>query len=114
MPRILSPYKKMPTYAKRDKDSRYAESAWIELSKNKRASGRCIMCPKRIHQPASLVVDHIVPIVEGGSFYDERNHQVLCVWHHNSKSGKEKRGSKTPWMLNEINEKIPSIIKTIA
>jgi 5-methylcytosine-specific restriction protein A len=38
------------------------------------------------------VVDHIVPVNQGGDFWDSRNHQALCHKCHNRKSQGERYG----------------------
>ena len=38
---------------------------------------------------AATVVDHIEPVRLGGKFWDTDNHQALCAYHHNAKSGRE-------------------------
>ena len=35
------------------------------------------------------VVDHIIPVRLGGSFWDDGNYQALCIKCHNAKSGRE-------------------------
>lgn len=49
----------------------------------------CEECQKRGLVVAARVVDHIVPINEGGERYDPRNFQALCDKCHNKKSGRE-------------------------
>lgn len=38
------------------------------------------------------VVDHIVPMQQGGSPWDEANHMGMCGSHHNTKRGMESQG----------------------
>ena len=38
------------------------------------------------------VVDHIVPIQQGGSKWDADNHMGMCGEHHDKKRGKESHG----------------------
>lgn len=71
---------------------------------------RCNNCNKLTMVKYS-VVDHIIPVSEGGSFWDVRNHQTLCTQCHNSKTQQEKNGCKTPYQFNDDNEKIPLINK---
>ena len=40
----------------------------------------------------SRVVDHIVPINQGGSMWDEKNHAPMCVSCHNRKTAGERSG----------------------
>lgn len=49
----------------------------------------CSDCSKRGMVVAARVVDHIVPINEGGARYDYHNLQGLCDRCHNRKSGRE-------------------------
>ena len=51
----------------------------------------CITCKGKGITKAATVRDHIIPIQQGGSIWDENNHQSLCKSCHNRKSGKEKR-----------------------
>ena len=69
---------------------------------------RCKQC-NMLCQVTESVVDHIIPVSQGGSFWDIRNHQTLCKQCHNSKTQKEKEGHKTPYQYNEDNEMIPLI-----
>jgi len=69
---------------------------------------RCKHC-NMLCQIKESVVDHIIPVSQGGSFWDVRNHQTLCKQCHNSKTQKEKEGHKTPYQYNDDNEKIPLI-----
>ena len=51
----------------------------------------CVECKikeKRI--VAGAVVDHIIPIRQGGQPFDFKNLQTLCSDHHNKKSRQEK------------------------
>jgi 5-methylcytosine-specific restriction protein A len=49
----------------------------------------CVMCDKP--EPAR-VVDHIVPLAQGGERLAESNLQSLCLTHHATKTLKETRG----------------------
>lgn len=49
----------------------------------------CVECEKQGRVTAARVVDHIVPINEGGAWYDYNNLQGLCDKCHNRKSGRE-------------------------
>lgn len=42
----------------------------------------------------SDVVDHIIRIEDGGSFWDERNYMAMSHFWHNKKRGMESRGLK--------------------
>jgi len=53
----------------------------------------CVMCEAEgIVTPAN-VVDHIVPIRQGGDKFDEKNLQALCRRHHDVKSGRDRHGN---------------------
>lgn len=49
----------------------------------------CRECKKQGKVKEATVVDHIIPIEEGGPRYDMLNLQSLCESHHNQKSAKE-------------------------
>ena len=50
----------------------------------------CCACEQRGRVVPAVVVDHVVPIKEGGARFDPRNLQSLCVSDHNAKSAKER------------------------
>jgi 5-methylcytosine-specific restriction protein A len=92
----------------KEKDPRYALAEWknrysIEF---RTLNPRCAHC-NRLFPYYRLAVDHIIPLYEGGSFWDRNNHQSLCISCHSRKTVKEQKGSKTPFKYNEENEKIP-------
>lgn len=43
----------------------------------------CVMCEAKGLSVEATVVDHVIPITQGGSVWDCRNHQGLCK-HHNA------------------------------
>ncbi len=49
----------------------------------------CVECEKRGEIVPARVVDHILPINEGGARFDFANLQGLCDKCHNKKSGRE-------------------------
>lgn len=49
----------------------------------------CVKCMELGRHEVATVVDHIVPITQGGAIWDTNNWQPLCTVHHNQKSGKE-------------------------
>lgn len=49
----------------------------------------CVECEKDGMIVPATVVDHIVPINQGGDKLNESNFQSLCQHHHNSKSARE-------------------------
>jgi len=106
--RTLKPYKQIKKAASRsEKVKDYDTKAWREYSLNLRTQNPICSITKKEYLPHMLSVDHIIPVSEGGSFWDERNHQVLLNAIHSIKSMKEKNGSKIQWILNEKGEKIP-------
>ena len=44
----------------------------------------------RLCSNPTYAVDHIIPVNDGGSFWDENNHQPLCQSHHNAKTARER------------------------
>jgi len=71
------------------------------------ANNKCAVLGKEF-LPSNLVLDHIIPVSQGGSFWDVRNHQVIHANVHRSKTLKEQRsGCKTPHIINANSEKIP-------
>ena len=60
----------------------YRTNRWKEVSKAKRAADpfceRCAMQGKIV--PATLV-HHIVPVEDGGDFWNPRNHESVCGTH---------------------------------
>ncbi len=49
----------------------------------------CVQCKDRDRIVAAKVIDHIIPVSEGGSFYEWNNLQSLCTRCHAIKTGKE-------------------------
>lgn len=108
--RTLKPYHKAKTKAKPSfKVAEYNKTAWRKYSIDLRTASPTCAHSKREYLLKYLVVDHIIPVNEGGSFWDVRNHQVLSIWSHNKKTQKERSGCKTAFVLNENGEKIPEI-----
>lgn len=50
----------------------------------------CCACEQRGRVVPAVVVDHVVPIKQGGARFDPKNLQSLCVSDHNAKSAKER------------------------
>jgi 5-methylcytosine-specific restriction protein A len=50
----------------------------------------CVQCAARGRVVAAVVVDHVVPIKDGGARFDMTQCQALCVSHHNAKSARER------------------------
>ena len=66
----------------------------------------CAHCTARGRVVAAVVVDHVVPIKDGGARFDTRNCQALCISDHNAKSALERalrnRGSRGPMRDGEV------------
>ena len=55
-----------------------------------RAHPVCVVCAARCRVVAALVVDHVVPIKDGGARFDVKNLQSLCIADHNAKTARER------------------------
>lgn len=75
----------------------YNTKRWKELRK-KRMNETPMTCewPDRKCIALATVLDHIIPINQGGSKWDRLNHQKLCDKHHNMKRGRESNGNVEP------------------
>lgn len=54
------------------------------------ANPLCCMCSNEGIVKQAAVVDHIIPIKQGGNPWADDNLQGLCKSHHDSKSGRER------------------------
>lgn len=55
----------------------------------------CVMCEQKNKYTSSSVIDHILPINQGGAVFALNNLQALCSSCHNSKSARDRgRGDK--------------------
>lgn len=88
-------------------DRRYYTSRWVKHSKRIRAQVSKCQVSGEVLSMSKLVVDHIIPVTEGGAFWDSRNHQVISIVEHNKKTARERSGSTIPYELNDLKEKIP-------
>ena len=102
MPRLSKP--KRPAYrakkpkAKLSSDYKFYNSkAWRDYSRRFRYT--CEICTAegqhRDITPSSGnrgVVDHIVPVQQGGAKWDKRNHMGMCGHHHDKKRGLDSHG----------------------
>lgn len=52
----------------------------------------CAECLKNNLYITAKIRDHIVPVSQGGEFWDTKNHQSLCATCHQIKTNREKRG----------------------
>ena len=89
--------KERPWIPKRPKFHREFENAsfynsmrWRNLRKHFiKKNPICVRCRYKGEIVSATVVDHIIPISQGGSPIDIKNLQSLCERHHNSKSARE-------------------------
>jgi len=61
----------------------------------------CEICKKKGRVVEGNVVDHIIPISQGGDEWNTNNFQTLCTSCHNSKSSKESKNKQA--ILNKKN-----------
>ena len=47
----------------------------------------CVLCLEDDRTNTADLVDHVIPIKDGGAAYDLANLQALCHTHHNRKHG---------------------------
>lgn len=95
-------------FSKKNQDF-YNSSKWRNYSRNYRLKNRrCYICNKIHADYRGLMVEHVIPIEQGGSKWDERNHGSICKNPcAKIKTGKERQGLKYEYQLNANNEKIP-------
>ena len=82
---------------------RAQRKAWAGTERTKRVRGRagveqrhrflaehplCVECEKEGKTAAAVIVDHVIPLAEGGAD-DDGNKQGLCVPHDKAKSAAE-------------------------
>ena len=82
----------------------YKSPAWIICrKKHLEEQPFCVECLKKGKTVKATMVDHIVPIKDGGSRYDNSNLQSLCWSCHSRKSVEE--GSRFGTRPHEYNRK---------
>lgn len=54
----------------------------------------CVECERKDVITLAKIVDHITPMSEGGEPWDEKNHQGLCVTHHQRKRQQESQRAR--------------------
>lgn len=59
-----------------------------------RESPLCLACKAHGRLVAAGVVDHVVPLKDGGARFDRANLQPLCVSCHNRKTARETAGRR--------------------
>jgi 5-methylcytosine-specific restriction endonuclease McrA len=79
------------THKRREKVSHalYHTRRWIDYSRMFRRNNPLCINFEQCRGEAQLV-DHIKAVEQGGTFWDERNHQPMCHSCHNKKRAKEK------------------------
>jgi len=78
------------TGRKRTNQKFYNSTAWRKARKAFLIQNPlCVKCQETGLVIPADVVDHKVPINEGGDKLDPNNFQALCHKHHNQKSGRE-------------------------
>ena len=89
----------------RVEEKTYKTYEWRRYSEQyRRDNPECAACG---NESAKTHLDHIIPVSSGGSFWDVRNHSVLCSSCHSKKT---KREQHTPlaYRTNIDGEKIPT------
>ena len=85
----------------------YNSTTWRKYSLNYRAMNPLCEVSIAADDPiGSQLVDHIVPIEQGGSWYDPCNHMAMCHYWHNKKRGLESQGYVVDH-INGINGFVP-------
>lgn len=70
----------------------YASTRWRNFTKKyRRLNPLCIHCLKEGKTTMTEVVDHRIPIRQGGDKWNSDNLQGLCHYHHNRKSATDKK-----------------------
>lgn len=78
-----------------ERDKLYYSKQWKKISKLYRQSHPlCEECERNGRITPAYLVDHIVPIEDGGSMWEWDNLQSLCIVCHNRKHGDRQGGSK--------------------
>ena len=86
-PRIVQGGRKNPN------NKFYTSKRWRDLREQKlNADPLCVECMRNGITRLANVVDHIVPINQGGEELAWDNIQSMCQSCHNKKSGRESRG----------------------
>ena len=95
-----------PKYVPKNDKTEYRKQAWKKYSFELRSMNPfCADCTKQF-KVRLLLVDHIIPVDKQGSFYDPKNHQILCFPCHNKKTNADKKQIQD-FELNEEGKRIP-------
>jgi len=71
---------------------KYSSLRWMKLRDLYRLKNPlCVECMKKGTLEPVNIVDHIIPISQGGDAWDWDNLQSLCEHHHNKKTAKERK-----------------------
>lgn len=93
--------KKAPTGQQKGRldgtDKRYHSALWQKVTQvvRLRDNNLCQQCKREGQltevglKPRDHAIDHITPVIQGGSFWDYNNLETLCVSCHAKKSGRE-------------------------
>ena len=87
----------------------YNSSRWRNYSiKFRKSNRRCYVCNVIHPDIRTLMVEHKIPIEQGGSKWDERNHGAICKTPcAKIKTANERHGKTYDYKLNSKQEKIP-------
>lgn len=87
----------------------YSSYKWTQTSIKYRTNNpECVECGKPYPTIKGLVLDHIIPIEQDGSIWNEANHQSMCAKPcHARKSQADKKGYKGNYKLLPNGKKIP-------
>ena len=76
-------------------DKEYKSRRWRDASLQfRKKNALCVLCMNEGRVVKSHCVDHINPVVEGGSFWDKSNWQAICKSHHSTKTRNELNARK--------------------
>ncbi|HEY7767367.1 HNH endonuclease signature motif containing protein [Longimicrobium sp.] len=80
---------------KTDEERRFYGSArWQKTrARHRRLHPLCAECERQGYVKAGDMVDHIVPMREGGDPWDPVNHETLCNTHHQVKRARERHAA---------------------
>jgi|GEM_PF-1527715 len=83
----------------------YKTYTWRRYSEQyRRDNPECAACGTT---EGTTHLDHIIPVSQGGSFWDIRNHETLCQSDHSRKTKRE-QDTPLPYRYNIDKEKIPT------
>ena len=96
-----------PAHKRRISNTKFYKSqAWVKTSQLLRLNRP--ECEVSSEPTPGELVDHIIPINQGGAKMDWENLMVMCNEKHNKKSGMEShKPILVEWVLNKDGDKIP-------